>query len=236
MSERILFIAANPSIDRLVEVDALVLGTIHRPDVVVTVAGGKGLNAARAAAAVGGRVIVAALIGGAAGRWIEAELDRSHIETRLVQVKAETRTCMSVLDRTTGRLTEVYEPGGSIAVAEWSTFEELVGSIVRGGSVALVAVSGSVPAGTLDDAYGRIVRVARTAGIPVLVDAHGAQLDGALVAGPDLVKLNRSEARDATGIDIEDAADAARAAAALRGAGRRGRGRDDGQARRGRRR
>ena len=73
-STRLVFVAANPSIDRLHEVDAIEAGAIHRPDRVVAVPGGKGLNAARAAAALGGSVVAIALLGGHAGAWIEERL------------------------------------------------------------------------------------------------------------------------------------------------------------------
>ena len=46
----LIFVAANPSIDRTYEVERLRPGEIHRPVATVAVPGGKGLNAARAAA------------------------------------------------------------------------------------------------------------------------------------------------------------------------------------------
>ncbi len=49
----ILCVASNPSIDKLFEVDRLQPGRIHRPTGFVQVAGGKGLNVARAAASLG---------------------------------------------------------------------------------------------------------------------------------------------------------------------------------------
>jgi len=45
----IVCLAANPSIDKLFEIDRLVKGDIHRPQGFVQAAGGKGLNVARAA-------------------------------------------------------------------------------------------------------------------------------------------------------------------------------------------
>ncbi|HEX6460303.1 MAG TPA: hypothetical protein VF032_15385 [Thermoleophilaceae bacterium] len=46
--------AANPSIDRLFEVDRITLGATHRPKHFVLVPGGKGLNVGRARAQRGG--------------------------------------------------------------------------------------------------------------------------------------------------------------------------------------
>ena len=52
----IVCVAANPSVDKLFEVERLVPGDIHRPIGFVQVAGGKGLNVARAAHALGAEV------------------------------------------------------------------------------------------------------------------------------------------------------------------------------------
>ena len=70
----IVCLAANPSIDKLFEIDRLVKGDIHRPLGLVQAAGGKGLNAARAAHALGADVIAVALLRGHAGKWLEEQL------------------------------------------------------------------------------------------------------------------------------------------------------------------
>jgi len=70
----IVCLAANPSIDKLFEIDRLVKGDIHRPQGFVQVAGGKGLNVARSAHTLGADVIAAALLRGHAGKWLEEQL------------------------------------------------------------------------------------------------------------------------------------------------------------------
>jgi fructose-1-phosphate kinase PfkB-like protein len=76
----IVCLAANPSIDRLFGVDRLTPGGIHRPAEFAQVAGGKGLNVARAASALGAEVRAVALLGGHAGRWIAEQCEREGIE------------------------------------------------------------------------------------------------------------------------------------------------------------
>ncbi len=49
----ILCVAGNPAIDKLVEVDALRAGEIHRPDAFVPLPGGKGIHVAQVATALG---------------------------------------------------------------------------------------------------------------------------------------------------------------------------------------
>ena len=111
---RLLFVAANPSIDRLYEVDRLAIGGIHRPLAEVAVPGGKGLNAARAAATLGGSVTVVGIVAGRAGEWIVDGLATLGIEARMARGPGETRTCVSILDRADGRLTEVYPRGPQV--------------------------------------------------------------------------------------------------------------------------
>ena len=80
LTVRLLCIAPNPSIDRLVEVDRLVPGTIHRPTLVRAVAGGKGLNVARAAASLGATVTAVGILAGHGGRWLAEALDADGVD------------------------------------------------------------------------------------------------------------------------------------------------------------
>ena len=214
---RLLFVAANPSIDRLYEVDRLAIGGIHRPLAEVAVPGGKGLNAARAAATLGGSVTVVGIVAGRAGEWIVDGLATLGIEARMARGMGETRTCVSILDRASGRLTEVYPRGSHIEAATWAAFESVVRTELANG-VAVIALSGSLPPGAPSDGYARIARMAadQVPAVPVLADTAGDALAALLEQRPALVKVNAGEAADATNIVVTDASSAADAATALR--------------------
>jgi tagatose 6-phosphate kinase len=224
---RILFVAANPSIDRLYEVQRLSPGTIHRPEALVAVPGGKGLNAARAAARLGGRVIAVGILAGRSGDWIEAALAAARVDARWVRSSGETRTCVSILDRSTGALTEIYEGGEPLARETWSAFERIVADELGRGDVGALALSGSLPVGAPSDGFGRLAALAALAGtaapasgpIAVLADTYGPALDAVLAERPAVVKINADEAADATGIAVTDAASGETAAAILRDRG-----------------
>jgi 1-phosphofructokinase family hexose kinase len=188
----IAFVAASPSIDRLHQIDALRPGTIHRPSHLVAVPGGKALNAARAAHALGGEVHAVALLGGHSGRWIAEALAGEGISLDHVAGPGESRMALSVSDG--GPLTEFYEPGPEIAEEHWSDLEAAVGHVA--GRAGWVAISGSLPPGAPDDAYHRLVRAARDGGARVALDARGHGLSAGLDAGPDFVKVNASEAAE----------------------------------------
>src|SRR5436190_1746841 len=142
---RLLFVAANPSIDRQYDLETLAPGRIHRPVSVMAVAGGKGLNAARAAVQLGGRVTVIGIVGGRAGDWIADELLAAGVDARLIRTAAETRTCITMLDRASGLTTEVYERGTPVEAAAWTALESAVADELGRGDVATVALSGSLP-------------------------------------------------------------------------------------------
>jgi 1-phosphofructokinase family hexose kinase len=221
-SPRLVFVAANPSIDRLHEVHAIEVGAIHRPDRVVAVPGGKGLNAARAAATLGGSVVAIALLGGHAGAWIEERLAELGVARRTIRVDGETRTCISVLDRSTGRLTEFYEPGPPISASAFAELEAAVEKELASDSVRVLAMSGSLPSGAPRDGYRRLVSMARERGITTIVDSHGEALAAALDAGPAVVKVNADEAAEVTRIGGGDRSRAMEAAEALRRSGAAG--------------
>ncbi|HZJ50683.1 MAG TPA: PfkB family carbohydrate kinase [Actinomycetota bacterium] len=188
----IVCLAANPSIDRLFEVDRVVRGETHRPTRFVQVAGGKGLNAARAAATLGADVRAVAILGGHAGRWIAQELDSEEVPYRALWIDGETRSSLSVADRSSGEMTEFYERGETIPESLWPEVTAVLADNLAGADV--LTISGSLPPGAPLDGYKRIVELAHDIGVPVVLDAAGDYLERALEAGPDVVKINSSEA------------------------------------------
>ena len=221
---RIVFVAANPSIDRLYEVDRLTVGAIHRPGALAAVAGGKGLNAARAAAQLGGRVTALGILAGRSGDWIAEMLAARGVDARWVRSGGETRTCVSILDRSSGAMTEFYERGEPVGADSWEALESLVAHELARGDVAALALSGSLPPGAPPDGFGRLAGLARMAAagsraIAVLADTYGPALAAVLAERPAVVKINADEAGDATGITVSDARSAEAAGAKLRDGG-----------------
>lgn len=213
---RLIFAAANPSIDRLYEIDHMIAGTIHRPNVVVARPGGKGLNAARAAAALGARVTAVGIVAGRSGEWIVEQLAEIGIDAVMARSTGETRICISILDRATGSLTELYERGERIEPAAWEAFEVLVAHELDRGDAGALMFSGSLPSGAPIDGYARIARIAAAWSVPVLADTYGPALKAILGEHPVVLKLNATEAADATGLTVNDAESAAAAARVLR--------------------
>lgn len=210
----IICLAANPSIDKLFEVEHLAKGDIHRPIGFVQKAGGKGLNVARAAHALGTDVIAVALLRGHSGRWIAEQLEAEGVPSVCAWTHGENRSSLSVADRETDGLTEFYENGPEIPVSAWVDLMHETATLFDG--AGWLTISGSLPPGAPEEGYRDLVAEARAAGVRVAVDADGDRLGLALEAGPDVVKVNRAEAADHLGMPTDDREGALAAAGRLR--------------------
>jgi 1-phosphofructokinase len=193
----IVCVSANPSIDKLFEVERLVPGAIHRPQGFVQVPGGKGLNVARSASALGAQVRAVAMLRGHAGTWVKEALSAEGVAGTFVWTHGETRASLSVADRAQGGLTEFYEHGAEIPSAAWPEFAQAAADQLE--DAAWITISGSMPAGAPADGYEQIVADAGREGVPVVLDAAGEALARALGAGPDIVKVNAHEASELVG-------------------------------------
>lgn len=198
----ILCVAGNPAVDKLFEIDSISVGGIHRPTGLVSRPGGKGLNVACTAGRLGAEVTAAGLLGGHAGRWIQEALASEPVDGRFVWTDAETRSSLSVADRRTHQLTQFYEESPPIARGDWDKLVAVVGRLMS--RARWMTVSGTLPPGAPVDAYRPIVRAARTAGIPVALDACGPTLAEVLCERPTLVKVNADEAAEVVGAPVED--------------------------------
>src|SRR6266581_4149598 len=120
-----------------------------------------------------------------------------------------------ILD-TSGEVTEVLEPGGTITQSEWSDFLQVcVGAFQRAAHKKIAVISGSLPPGVPTEACATLIGLARSADCLAFVDSSGLPLSKALAAGPDLVKVNREEAEFVTQVAIRDPISAAQAARKL---------------------
>ena len=200
-------------------VDALTPGEIHRPQHVVAVAGGKALNAARAAHALGADVHAIALLGGHAGRWVAAALEEEGVTCDAVPGPGETRICLSVSDG--GALTEFYEPGPALDAEHWDGARG-GGRARRGQRARWVGVAGSLPPGAPADAGRAAARAWRARPARASRSTSAARRSGS--ASRPAPTSSRSTPREAA--ELGQCAEPRAAAARGRGRRRRRRRRD----------
>lgn len=209
----ILSVAGNPSVDKLFEVDRIRLGEIHRPEHFLALPGGKGLHVAQVARRLGAEAVVTGVLGGHTGQWVAEQVAAQGIDGRFVWTSPETRASLSVADRSTGELTEFYESGAPVSAAEWSQVEAVALDALADAS--WLALAGTLLPGVPDDAYVRLIREARNAGVLSALDARGSALATAVQAGPDLVKINHHEAAELLERPVDGIDDCLRAARSI---------------------
>ncbi|MGW2519965.1 1-phosphofructokinase family hexose kinase [Streptomyces sp. NPDC001617] len=194
----ILTVTLNTALDITYRVRSLRPHASHRVSEVTERPGGKGLNVARVLAALGHEVTVTGFTGGATGAVVQSQLTATPgVVDALVPVAAATRRTIAVVDEQTGDTTQLNEPGPTITPAEWSAFQEAYEDLLA--SASAVALCGSLPPGVPVGAYAGLIRTARAAGVPVLLDTSGEPLRRGVAARPDLLKPNADELAELTG-------------------------------------
>ncbi|MBE8477084.1 1-phosphofructokinase family hexose kinase [Streptomyces justiciae] len=194
----ILTVTLNTALDITYRVQTLKPHASHRVSEVTERPGGKGLNVARVLAALGHEVTVTGFTGGATGRVIQDRLTTTPgVTDALLPVSGATRRTIAVVDEQTGDTTQLNEPGPAVTPPEWSAFQEAYEDLLA--SADAVALCGSLPPGVPVGAYAGLVRTARAAGVPVLLDTSGEPLRRGVAARPDLIKPNADELAELTG-------------------------------------
>jgi 1-phosphofructokinase len=214
----IVTFTANPSVDRTCEIDALVRGAVIRARAIRIDAGGKGVNVTRALVANGHDSVAVLPSGGAEGAQLLALLAGEHLQVRAVPVAGAVRANVTIVEPD-GTTTKINEPGPELSASEVADLADTLVSAATGAEWAVL--SGSLPPGSPADLYAMLTAQLRGLGVRVAVDAEGPLLLAALAAGPDVIKPNRSELEQASGVKVARPGDALVAIEQLRAAGAR---------------
>ena len=209
----ILTVTLNAAIDRTVAVPNLRLGRRHRAVESRTVAGGKGVNVARALKLLGRPVIATGLAGGPTGARILELLTEESILNDFTTIGGESRTNLAIVDPTSGEQTEVNERGPEVAPDEVEQFVEKLLYLAQGASLCVLA--GTLPPGVDEAVYARLVSELRRMGVQTLLDTEGEPMRLGLRAEPAVVAPNVEEAEGAVGHEFNDADDVAMGLASL---------------------
>jgi 1-phosphofructokinase/tagatose 6-phosphate kinase len=185
------------------------LGHRHRSSEVLTLAGGKGINVARALKRLEVPVVATGLAGGRTGTRIVEELTEEAILNDFVRIRDESRTSTAVVDPTSGLYTEINEWGPKVTPAELEMLLEKLRYLVRGAS--FVVFAGSLPRGVDEGFYADAVRELTKLGARVVLDADGEPLQRGIEAEPWLVSPNQHESSSLSGrLEDERTSDGAR--------------------------
>jgi len=215
MTDPILTITLNPTIDVFGAAKAVVpthkvrlRDTTHEP-------GGGGINVARVIATLGGAAEALCLSGGEMGQFLGRLLREEGIAHHPIEIAGQTRVALMVRDDTTGLEYRFLPEGPEVTEQD---VERCV-SAVADRRAGFVVASGSLPRGAPDDSFARIARAAARNALPFVLDTSGGALKAALAEGGiHLLKPSRGELESYAGHALNDAAmeDVAKALVASR--------------------
>jgi 1-phosphofructokinase family hexose kinase len=198
----ILTVTLNAAIDRTLAVPNFHIGRRHRAVDQTAVAGGKGVNVARALRALGRPVLATGTAGGGTGGRIIQLLDDEGIANDFVRIQEESRMSTAVIDPTDGVTTEINERGPALSNAERERVVERILYLTQGAQI--VALCGSLPRGLPVELYGELIEELRRLGVTTVVDTEGEPLRIATRACPDLISPNLAEAEELVGHEFAD--------------------------------
>lgn len=189
-------VTLNPSIDFIVRLDHLELGSVNRMTSDDKFAGGKGINVSRILQRLDVDNTATGFIGGFTGRFVENGLIAEGIKTNFVQVSEDTRINVKIK---AGEETEINGAGPKISDEK---LEELKAILAGLSSEDTVVFAGSAPSSLGNQVYNTLIPIAKKAGAEVVCDFEGQKLLDSLNYQPLLVKPNNHELADIFGVEL----------------------------------
>jgi 1-phosphofructokinase family hexose kinase len=201
----IITVTLNAAIDKTLAVPNFRLGRRHRAVEQTAMAGGKGVNVARALRALGQPVIATGIAGGPTGTRIVEHLTDEGILNDFVRIREESRTSTAVVDPTSGEQTEINEYGPNVSEQELDLFVDKLLYLAKGAEVCVFA--GSLPRGVDTGLYGRLIEELKRLDVMTVLDSEGEPMQIATRRGPDVVSPNELEAEGLVGHEFSDEED-----------------------------
>lgn len=180
-------VTLNPSIDYIVRLDSVVLGSVNRVDSDDKFSGGKGINVSRILQRLGVPNTATGFLGGFTGKFVEDGLKAENIPTKFVQVDQDTRINVKIKANDE---TEINGAGPEISPEQLADLEAILAGLSDDDTVVF---AGSAPSNLGNQVYNRLLPVAKEAGAQVVCDFEGQTLLDSLNYQPLLVKPNNHE-------------------------------------------
>ena len=174
MGSVIVTVTLNAALDRTLTVPNFQRGQRHRASQGLMLAGGKGINIARALKLLGTPVVATGLVGGRTGIRIVEELTGEAILNDFVRIDDESRTSTAVVDPTAPTYTEINEWGPAVRPEELEMLLDKLAYLAQGAEAVVFA--GSLPRDVDEAFYGETVREINRRGITTVLDSEGQPL------------------------------------------------------------
>ena len=191
-------VTLNPSIDYIVRLDQVQVGSVNRMDSDDKFAGGKGINVSRVLKRLDIPNTATGFIGGFTGKFITDTLAEEEIETCFVQVAEDTRINVKIK---ADQETEINGTGPNVEPAQLEELKAILSSLTAEDTVVFAGSSAKNLGNVI---YKDLIALTRKTGAQVVCDFEGQTLIDSLDYQPLLVKPNNHELGDIFGVKLEN--------------------------------
>lgn len=180
-------VTLNPSIDYIVRLDKVNVGSVNRMESDDKFAGGKGINVSRVLKRLGIDNTATGFIGGFTGKFITDTLENEAIATKFVQVSEDTRINVKIK---ADAETEINGTGPTVSPEQLAALKDILSGLSEKDTVVF---AGSSNKNLGNVVYKELISLTRQTGAQVVCDFEGQTLIDSLEFQPLLVKPNNHE-------------------------------------------
>ncbi|UCH50655.1 MAG: 1-phosphofructokinase [Chloroflexota bacterium] len=197
-------VTLNPSLDKIVTVEELVIDEANRWTSLRRDPGGKGVNVSRVVHELGGKTIAYGFMGGIDGETLKHLLQQQGVPFDFTPIKGEIRSNFIITDLKTRRQTRIDSPGPHILKRELKKLIQKITHIKP--KPEFIVFAGSVPPGVPADIYHQLIEKAKNSGIKTVLDSDETWLKEGIEAKPNVIKPNVHEAEELLEMNLRDEA------------------------------
>ena len=190
-------VTLNPSIDYIVRLDKVNVGSVNRMESDDKFAGGKGINVSRVLKRLGIDNTATGFIGGFTGKFITDTLENEAIATKFVQVSEDTRINVKIK---ADAETEINGTGPTVSPEQLAALKDILSGLSEKDTVVF---AGSSNKNLGNVVYKELISLTRQTGAQVVCDFEGQTLIDSLEFQPLLVKPNNHELGDIFRVKLE---------------------------------
>lgn len=187
----IITVTLNPALDKTVILPGFAVNTVNRVSATRLDPGGKGINVSKVVKAMGGKTLVLGVLGGAAGGYIQASMDKMELPNDMVLTSEVTRTNIKIIDPLLQTNTDINEAGGPVSEETLEAVWHKLTHAIKPGDTVVFA--GKNPPGMPDARLAEWVTRLHGMKVYTCVDTVGEPMRLAIEAQPDIIKPNREE-------------------------------------------
>ncbi len=203
--DRIIAVALNPAIDRVIEVPHLAIGAHQVARLLTRNPAGKAVNLAKGLALLGVPSILTGLVGEGEIDYYARDAAAYGIPMQMLPVTGHTRENITLIDPVGRTETHLRDRGFVVRPDELGNLRRRL--IELAGPDATFVFGGALPQGITPEEVADLLKICRGTGSRLAVDASGPALSAAVDIRPWLIKPNRQEFQDLLGRNLPTTAD-----------------------------